>query len=97
MEKRLKDFYNNKKKWWEFEEPNKDKYHVVTDFQGGEFGKGRDYTIEQWCLQAMEWCDMDENDELFDYFAKALANKNTLREISELWAIKFRKTIYHLC
>lgn len=48
------------------------RYRVVRDLQGGEFGTGRDYTLEQWCKQALEWCYIDENDELAEFLYRYL-------------------------
>lgn len=73
---------------------NKTRYRVVVDYQCGEFAMGRDYTIEQWKKQALEWCFMDDNDELaealyHDY--KRFNNEEILIEIAEIWAIGFKK------
>lgn len=69
---------------------NNTRYRVVIDYQGGEFAMGRDYTIEQWRKQAIEWCFMDENDELAEYMYM-LKPERVLDQIAELWAVKFRK------
>ena len=73
---------------------NKVRYYVIEDLQGGEFAMGRNYTLEQWEKQALEWCFIDDNHEL----AEALYNnykkfdtKTILNEIAEIWAIKFKK------
>lgn len=70
------------------------RYRVVKDYQGGEFGTGRDFTIEQWVKQALEWCYVDENDALAELLMFNYHNmKNTaiLDFISEIWQIQFRK------
>ena len=36
------------------------RYRVVRDYQGGEFGMGRDYTAMEWLEQMTEWSEMDE-------------------------------------
>jgi hypothetical protein len=73
---------------------NKERYRVVADLQGGEFAMGRDYTVEQWKKQALEWCWSDDNDEL----AEALYNdyqkfndKIIMLKIADIWEIEFRK------
>lgn len=51
------------------------KYRVIRDLQGGEFGMGRDYTIEEWVEQAVAWHDGDEyfeNDKAAERFRKEL-------------------------
>lgn len=96
----LKDYYNSEEIIRELESKIKGekmreaRYRVVVDFQGGEFAMYRDYTIEQWKKQALEWCYMDDNDELAealynDY--KRFDDKTILLEIGEIWAIQFRK------
>lgn len=37
------------------------KYRVVRDLQGGEFGTGRNYTAKEWLEQAVEWRDSDDS------------------------------------
>lgn len=37
------------------------KYRVIRDLQGGEFGMGRDMTAEEWLEQAVEWRDSDDS------------------------------------
>lgn len=69
---------------------NEARYRVVADLQGGEFGMGRDYTIEQWRKQAIEWADMDENDGLAETLAD-LPRDEVLDFISNMWELKFRK------
>ena len=66
-------------------------YRVVRDSQGGEFGMGRDYTIEQWILQAMGWADTDDNDIEFDYLSKMTVDESALDEIGDFWQIEFAK------
>lgn len=70
------------------------RYRVVKDLQGGEFGTGRDYTLEQWCKQALEWCYIDENDELAEFlyrYYKECTDKQLLAFIGEIWALEFKK------
>lgn len=37
------------------------RYEVVEDYQGGDFGMGRQYTAEEWLNQAVEWRDSDDS------------------------------------
>lgn len=37
------------------------KYRVIKDLQGGEFGMGRDFTAKEWLEQAVEWRDSDDS------------------------------------
>lgn len=67
-----------------------ERYKVIKDLQGGNFGMFRDYTIEQWRKQAIDWCWMDDDENL----AKAIYEMDEeilLDFISEIWAIEFRK------
>lgn len=70
------------------------RYRVVKDYQGGDFGMERDFTIEQWVKQALEWCYVDENDALAEILLYNYHNMHgtaILDFISEIWAIQFRK------
>lgn len=67
-----------------------ERYRVVKDLQGGIFGTGRDYTIEQWRKQAIEWCYMDENDEMAEYMYMLKSNK-VIEVIAWYWDLQFRK------
>lgn len=67
-----------------------DRYRVVHDLQGGEFGMGRDYTVEQWRKQAIDWCYQDENAGMADELYSLPADK-VIDEIAEYWDIRFRK------
>ncbi len=66
------------------------RYRVSRDLQGGEFGMYRDYTVEQWREQAMEWADMDDNDGLAETLAELPADE-VIGFISEMWGLEFRK------
>lgn len=71
-----------------------DRYRVVKDYQGGNFGMNRDFTIEQWVKQALEWCYVDENDalaELLVFNYHNMKGTEILDFISEIWAIEFKK------
>lgn len=37
------------------------KYRVIRDLQGGEFGMGIDMTASEWLEQAVEWRDSDDS------------------------------------
>lgn len=66
------------------------RYRVTEDLQGGDFGMYRDYTVEQWREQAIEWATMDDNDELVEALCR-LNQDEVINFIAELWALKFRK------
>lgn len=66
------------------------RYRVSADLQGGDFGMGRIYTIEQWRLQAIDWADMDEHDGLIETL-KALPKDEVLDEIAEFWQLEFEE------
>lgn len=68
------------------------KYKVIRDCQGGEFGMGRNYTIEQWREQAIEWADSDENDGLIRELKK-LPKKEIIDTISEIWQLEFAECL----
>lgn len=68
----------------------KSRYRVSEDLQGGEFGMYRDYTVEQWREQAIEWATMDDNDGLVEALCR-LNQDEVMNFIAELWALKFRK------
>lgn len=66
------------------------RYRVSADLQGGDFGMGRTYTIEQWREQAIDWADMDEHDGLIETL-KALPKDEVLDEIAEFWQLEFEE------
>lgn len=66
------------------------RYRVTEDLQGGEFGMYRDYTVEQWREQAIEWATMDEHDGLVETL-HSLKQDDVMPFIAEFWALKFRK------
>lgn len=67
---------------------NEQRYKVVEDLQGSEFGMGISYTIEQWQKRALEWCHSDDNKELAKYIYN-LPQNDIMDFISEMWSIKF--------
>lgn len=60
-------------------------YEVVADLQGGDFAMNRQYTIEQWREQAIDWLKQDDADEIAIRFFESLPEKEVLREIMEWW------------
>lgn len=66
------------------------RYRVSADLQGGDFGMGRIYTVEQWREQAIDWADMDEHDGLIETL-KALPKDEVLDEIAEFWQLEFEE------
>ena len=66
------------------------RYRVTEDLQSGEFGMYRDYTVEQWRNQAIEWATMDDNDGLVETLCR-LEQHEVMTYIAELWGLKFRK------
>lgn len=68
------------------------KYRVIEDLQGGSFGMDRDYTIEQWREQALEWAEMDENDGLIEKL-ESLSESDVLPFIAEFWQLEFAEVI----
>ena len=66
------------------------RYYVCEDLQGGSFGMGRDFTIDQWRMQAYEWCFMDENYEVMKII-KDTPDNEVLDWIAEYWALRFKK------
>lgn len=71
------------------------RYRVIRDRQGGAFGTGRDYTIEEWIQQARDWCWADDNDDLDNEFERLQKNHkgysdwDILNIISDIWDIEF--------
>ena len=66
------------------------RYYVCRDYQGGDFGTGRDYTIEQWRGQALEWAYTDEHFGLMKEIAET-KDEDLLGLIEEFWTLRFRK------
>ena len=63
-------------------------YAVTNDYQGGEFGMNRLYTIEQWREQAIDWAEADEFDETIKEL-KELPTEQVINYISEFWGLDF--------
>lgn len=69
------------------------RYYVTEDRQGADFGKYRIYTIEQWREQAKEWCEMDDNDELWGCINK-LPKDQVIDFIDDMWTITLKETTF---
>lgn len=69
---------------------NKETYFVAEDYQRTEFGMQRNYTLQEWREQAIEWADMDENDDLIAVL-ETIKDEKLLDFISEIWQIRFEK------
>ena len=74
---------------WGLEAPE-EKYRVIEDLQGSEFGMGRDYTIQEWRKQAIEWADSDENDDLISEL-QTMNDEHLLDFIGNIWDLRFEK------
>ncbi len=66
------------------------RYCVVADLQGTDFGFGRDYTLDQWRIQAYEWCYMDDNYDLM-LDVKNCPDNKLLQFIGVVWGLEFKK------
>lgn len=64
------------------------KYINIADYQGGSWCVGVVKTIKEWKEIALNWCDTDGNEELFEYISKQKENKDLLDFISEIWTIE---------
>ena len=64
------------------------RYKVVCDNQGGEFGMNRNYTLDQWRKQAIEWCYHDENFGMMKEIYE-IDDQDLLDDIAEIWDIEF--------
>lgn len=69
---------------------DKTRYYVSYDFQGGEFGMYRNYTVKQWQKQALEWCYADDNYGLAEDIFN-LKYDDILPYISMIWELEFKK------
>lgn len=82
------------------------KYRVIEDYQGGDFGMGRDYTAEEWLEQATEWRDSDDSwgdwsdgdidtrEGWLEFWRKLIADnkeQELIDYISDMWQIKFEE------
>lgn len=69
---------------------NKETYYVIEDYQCTDFGMQRNYTLQEWREQAIEWADMDEHDGLIETL-ETIKDEELLDFISEIWQIRFEK------
>lgn len=82
------------------------KYRVIEDYQGGDFGMGRDYTAEEWLEQATEWRDSDDSWgdwgdgdidtregwlELWRKLIEDNKEQELIDYISDMWQIRFEE------
>jgi hypothetical protein len=64
------------------------KYYInVRDYQGGSWAMGCLNTIKEWQEVALEWCDSDENWEMYDYIKKHELNEKLIGLINDVWSI----------
>lgn len=75
------------------------RYRVVRDYQGGEFGMGRDYTAMEWLEQMIEWSEMDGVDEqdikdMQEYWKNEIEfgrEQGLIDHIAEVWQLEFEE------
>lgn len=75
------------------------RYRVVRDYQGGEFGMGRDYTAMEWLEQMIEWSEMDGVDEqdikdMQEYWKNEIEfgrEQGLIDYIAEVWQLEFEE------
>lgn len=68
---------------------NKKQYYInIRDYQGGTWAMGCVDTIKEWKNRALEWCDSDENWELYKAIKNHKLDTELLDIISEYWDIK---------
>lgn len=65
----------------------KKRYIVIEDRQGGEFGMYRDYTLEQWKEQAIEWAETDDWDDAQNLFDGMTSANEIIAFIDDMWEI----------
>ena len=64
------------------------KYYInVNDYQGGSWAFGIVGTISKWKKIALEWCDADENWELYKEIKQHKLDNELLDIINEIWSI----------
>lgn len=66
-------------------------YINTRDYQGGSWFVGVKGSIQEWKNTALCWCDMDGNDELYEYIEKQKADKDLLDFINEVWTMEIVK------
>lgn len=68
-----------------------DRYSVIRDLQGGAFGTGRHYTIEEWREQAIDWLTADDAEEETISVWKKMPAKDIIREVELMWDLEIVK------
>lgn len=64
------------------------KYYInVNDFQGGSWAFGCVKTLSGWKKIALEWCDADENWELYRIIKTHKLDNELLDIINDIWTI----------
>lgn len=67
---------------------NKKLYINIDDYQGGTFALGRIGTLKKWREQAMDWCYMDDNYELYNLLKYyKIKNDRLIEVINDIWSI----------
>ena len=69
-------------------EVEKERLYKAIDLQGAGFADNRQLTVEGWREQALMWCDMDEDDETYDYI-ELLRQDKVLEFIAGRWDLEF--------
>lgn len=68
------------------------RYLVVKDLQGsGTFGMNRVLTNKEWKEQALDWCYVDDNGEMYKYFREQKASEKLTMFIGEFWDLLIEK------
>ena len=69
------------------------KYKVVRDRQGGDFGMGVEYTEDEWLQCAREWCESDDNTDLDNALERlqkeGYKKGEVIALIDEIWGVDF--------
>jgi hypothetical protein len=65
-----------------------EKLYEAKDLQGCGFGEDRQFTVEGWREQAKIWCDMDDNDDTYEYL-ELLKPEKVLDFIADYWDLEF--------
>jgi hypothetical protein len=64
------------------------KYYInIDDYQGGNWAMGSIDTIKNWKQRALEWCDSDENWELYKYIKRHKLDTDLIKIINDYWDI----------
>lgn len=68
-----------------------ERYEVVRDRQGGSFGTDRQYTIEEWREQALDWAMADDWDEKNLEFIRNMPADKVIEYVSEMWDLDIER------